>query len=90
MPEFWPDFECNCNSGLQQTRAPSALAGYIGINRTAMSRLLKEMEAKDLIRRERVTGDGRAAAVRLTEKGRAVCEAVRRYRQRWRSIFVPS
>jgi MarR family transcriptional regulator for hemolysin len=64
-------------AGLQNIHAPSALADYIGINRTAMSRLLKEMQAAGLIRREPVAGDGRAAAVTLTEKGRAVCEAVR-------------
>jgi DNA-binding MarR family transcriptional regulator len=74
-------------SGLQDIRAPSALADYIGINRTAMSRLLNEMERDGLIRRERVATDGRAAAVMLTDKGRAVCDAVRPLVQRVAAHF---
>jgi DNA-binding MarR family transcriptional regulator len=53
-----------------------------------MSRRLKEMDGAGLIRRERVPGDGRAAAVKLTEKGRAVCEAVRPLVQRMAEHFT--
>ncbi len=54
------------NEGLSQ---PSEIASFVGIDRTATSRALRQMEADDLIGRATGDGDGRTRTVRLTEKG---------------------
>lgn len=63
--------------GLENVNTPSALANYVGIARSAVSRALRNMEEMDLIRRCGVDGDGRGVEIRLTQKGRAVMEQCR-------------
>ena len=63
--------------GLENVKTPSALANYVGIARSAVSRALRSMEEMDLIRRCGVDGDGRGVEIRLTHKGRAVMEQCR-------------
>ena len=56
------------NEGLSQ---PSGIAEFIGIDRTAMSRALRQMEAAGLVERRRAAGtDRRHTAVGLTAAGR--------------------
>jgi len=50
-------------------RNPSQIADYIGIDRTATSRVLRQMEATGLIARRAGTGDRRTTTVELTEHG---------------------
>jgi DNA-binding MarR family transcriptional regulator len=54
------------NEGLTQ---PSDIAEFVGIDRTATSRALRQMEAAGLIGRESGTGDRRTTRVALTEAG---------------------
>lgn len=48
---------------------PSAIADFIGIDRTATSRALKSLEKSQLIERASGTSDKRTTTVRLTHKG---------------------
>lgn len=58
------------NEGLRQ---PSEIAEFIGIDRTAMSRTLRQMEAAGLVERRPAGGpDRRRTEVALTEAGRAL------------------
>ena len=57
------------NEGLRQ---PSDIARFVGIDRTATSRALRQMEAAGLIARGAGTGDGRTRSVALTDEGRAL------------------
>ena len=49
---------------------PSAIATFIGIDRTAVSRALKQMEATGLITRGTGSADKRTKSVSLTDLGR--------------------
>ena len=60
------------NEGLSQ---PSELADFVGIDRTATSRALRQMEADGLVSRQTGEGDGRTRAVVLTDRGRAELDA---------------
>lgn len=64
------------NEGLRQ---PSAIAEFIGIDRTAASRALRQMEADGLISREKEPknkgGDGRSKNVSTTPKGDALLQS---------------
>lgn len=64
-------------AGLEGVNTPSELARYIGIARPTVSRLLREMENKDLIGRIGAEGDGRCIEIQLTEKGRSVLQKCR-------------
>ncbi|WP_300516581.1 MarR family transcriptional regulator [Aliiroseovarius sp.] len=55
------------DEGLSQ---PSDIAEFIGIDRTATSRALKQMEGAGLVTRDHGTGDKRTTRVALTELGR--------------------
>ena len=55
------------DEGLSQ---PSDIADFIGIDRTATSRALKQMEGSGLITRDEGTGDKRTTRVTLTDLGR--------------------
>ncbi len=55
------------NEGLTQ---PSEIAAFVGIDRTATSRALRQMEAAGLIARAGGTGDRRTTHVALTALGR--------------------
>lgn len=63
--------------GLEGVTTPSDLARYIGIARPTVSRLLRDLEGRDLIRRVVAEGDGRCVEIRLTEKGMSVLHACR-------------
>lgn len=60
------------NEGLRQ---PSAIAGFIGIDRTATSRALRQMEAAGWLARRCGTPDRRTTEVVLTETGKALLDA---------------
>ena len=55
------------NEGLSQ---PSDIAGFVGVDRTATSRALRQMEAQGLLARKCGTGDRRTRRVELTDTGR--------------------
>ena len=61
--------------GLEGIERPSEISEHIGVNRTALSRVLKELEARDLITRDPDDADGRSTRVRLTESGQRCLEA---------------
>jgi MarR family transcriptional regulator, transcriptional regulator for hemolysin len=56
------------NEGLSQ---PSELAEFVGIDRTATSRALRQMEEAGLIARASGTGDRRTRQITLTTAGRS-------------------
>ncbi|MGR3700947.1 MAG: MarR family winged helix-turn-helix transcriptional regulator [Paracoccaceae bacterium] len=60
------------NEGLSQ---PSDIAGFVGIDRTATSRALRQMEADGLLARSSGTEDRRTRRVELTQKGCAAITA---------------
>ena len=55
------------NEGLSQ---PSDIADFVGIDRTATSRALRQMEAAGLLERSSGVEDKRTRQVELTDKGR--------------------
>lgn len=60
--------------GNERLSQPSEIAGFVGIDRTATSRALRQMEADGLLARSSGTEDRRTRRVELTDKG---CEAIR-------------
>ena len=60
--------------GNERLSQPSDIAGFVGIDRTATSRALRQMEADGLLARSSGTEDRRTRRVELTDKG---CEAIR-------------
>ncbi|WP_264212336.1 MarR family winged helix-turn-helix transcriptional regulator [Leisingera thetidis] len=63
-------------AGREGLATPSEIAAFIGIDRTAASRALRQMEAQGLITRSSGTGDGRSIRVALTAAGQAALQAV--------------
>lgn len=63
-------------AGIERLTSPSDIADFIGIDRTATSRALRQMEASGLIFRSSGGGDGRSVQVRLTESGQTTLQAV--------------
>ena len=57
--------------GNEELSQPSDIAGFVGIDRTATSRALRQMEADGLLARSSGTEDRRTRRVDLTDKGRA-------------------
>jgi DNA-binding MarR family transcriptional regulator len=57
--------------GNESLAKPSEIAEFVGIDRTAVSRALRAMEAAGLISRCAGNGDGRTTEVRLTALGAA-------------------
>lgn len=55
--------------GMENVNTPSGLAEYICIARPAISRLLKNMEARGLVERTGINNDKRFTEVALTELG---------------------
>ncbi len=55
--------------GEQAIKQPSDIASYIGINRTAASRTLRDMERKGLLKRSNGSRDRRSTDVALTSAG---------------------
>ncbi|MFY0310017.1 MarR family winged helix-turn-helix transcriptional regulator [Leisingera sp. D0M16] len=62
--------------GKEGRSTPSEIADFIGIDRTAASRALRQMEARGLITRRSGEGDGRSIRVGLTAPGQAALQAV--------------
>ena len=54
----------------------TAVAGYVGMERSAVSRLVSRLEDAGLVRREKSLEDGRATRLEATEQGRRLCERV--------------
>lgn len=63
-----------CALEYERLTRPSDIAAFIGVNRTAISRVLTRMEAEDLLVRQVSEGDGRARMIVVTERGRAALE----------------
>lgn len=61
--------------GLEGLERPSEIAEHIGVNRTALSRVLKQLEDREFITREPDDADGRSTRVRLTASGRSCLKA---------------
>jgi len=55
--------------GQHQITRPTEIAAYIGINRTAASRSIRQMAQRGLLERRNGTQDKRTNEVNLTEKG---------------------
>ena len=60
--------------GNEKLSQPSDIATFVGIDRTATSRALRQMEHTGLITRGLGSGDGRTRTVGLTSKGRALLD----------------
>ncbi len=60
--------------GNEDLTQPSDIARFIGIDRTATSRALRQMEAAGLLDRQAGDGDRRTTRVTLTEKGASLIE----------------
>lgn len=60
--------------GNEDLHQPSDIARFIGIDRTATSRALRQMEAAGLIERRSGTGDRRTTTVSLTDAGRRLVD----------------
>ncbi|WP_229802241.1 MarR family winged helix-turn-helix transcriptional regulator [Paramylibacter ulvae] len=58
--------------GEEKLHQPSQIAEFIGINRTAASRTLRQMEAEGLIVRTGGLGDKRSTNVTLTDKAQGI------------------
>ena len=58
--------------GNEDLRQPSDIAEFVGIDRTATSRALRQMESEGLIARQSGQQDRRTTSVSLTERGRAL------------------
>lgn len=56
--------------------APGSIARHIGIERTAVSRILRQMEADGLIERQNDQKDGRGYRFRLSDRGAELCAIV--------------
>lgn len=56
--------------GNEDLRQPSDIASFVGIDRTAASRALRQMETDGLVERGAGAGDGRTRSVALTGRGR--------------------
>lgn len=54
---------------VERLKHPSDIARFVGIDRTATSRALRQMEVAGMIRRGAGKVDGRTTTVALTEKG---------------------
>jgi MarR family transcriptional regulator for hemolysin len=63
-------------AGAEGLATPSEIADFIGIDRTATSRALRQMEAGGLITRRSGEGDGRSIRVMLTAAGQSALQAV--------------
>ncbi|MGB0410258.1 MAG: MarR family winged helix-turn-helix transcriptional regulator [Pikeienuella sp.] len=61
-----------CALEYEALHRPSEIAKFIGVDRTAISRCLKLMEARGLIARRAAKGDARARDVSATDAGREV------------------
>lgn len=61
--------------GLYGIQSPSAMADYVGVDRTVISRALREMDKKGMIVRVPVDGDKRGRNVSLTGLGRQKLDA---------------
>ncbi len=59
-----------------QARSPAELAAEIGMERAAVSRILKRLEGQGLIRRAPNASDRRGLEIALTPQGRAVYQNV--------------
>lgn len=62
--------------GLDGFNAPGSIARHIGIERTVVSRMLRQLEADGLIARQPNQRDRRGYHIVLTEAGTALCAAV--------------
>lgn len=58
--------------GQESVVHPSAIATYVGIDRTATSRALRAMETRGLITRSNGAADGRTTEVAITDTGRQI------------------
>jgi len=58
--------------GDENLRHPSDIAHFVGIDRTATSRALRQMENAGMVARSTGAGDRRTTAVSLTAQGRAL------------------
>lgn len=66
----WIVLACIHFDGIQ---APSQIAKFVGLERTAASRLISRLEELDYVRRETDTADGRGYRVIPTRRGIEVC-----------------
>lgn len=60
--------------GTRDITLPGEISQYIGVNRTSVSRSLRQMEAKKILLRSGGTNDRRTTHVVLTETGRQILE----------------
>lgn len=71
-----------------QARSPADLASYIGIDRSAITRLVDRLEAKKLVVRQQDPTDRRGLTLALTPKGRELVPALQEAAQATRARFV--
>lgn len=56
--------------GTRNITLPGEIAQYIGVNRTSVSRSLRQMEAKNFLKRSGGTDDRRTSHIHLTKMGK--------------------
>ena len=61
---------------------PTALAADLGVSRPAITRTLRNLEARQLVNRRRDPRDGRQAWIEVAQPGTAIVDAVLRHRAR--------
>jgi DNA-binding MarR family transcriptional regulator len=64
------------------------IAGLASLDPSTFSRLIRQLEAKDLIRRSRSGADQRAVEVALTGKGRALTRSIIPVARRYEAMLV--
>lgn len=72
LPLAWYDVLLELNSGLGRRLRMSELGQRVTLSRTRVSRLVDELSAAGLVRREANPDDGRSAYAVLTDAGRSV------------------
>ncbi len=74
--------------GVEKLRSPSDIAQFIGVDRTAISRALRQMEKNGFLNRESGKSDRRTTDVVLTEKGQDTLAAVNKIAQENSAHFL--
>ena len=68
----WPQYMVLNAVYFDHAKTPAQIAHHIGVDRSAITRLVDRLEAKELVERNRESVDRRSINIILTRKGRAM------------------
>jgi len=68
----WPQYMVLNAVYFEHAKTPAQIAHHIGVDRSAITRLVDRLEAKELVERSRESIDRRSINIVLTRKGRAL------------------